>query len=467
MAGPVALLLKAAPQQNASKSAKSSGGDDPGDEFKVELGRAQNRQSSESRDQNDDTKKADKTSSAKKPHAKGKSRKSEDHEPDPDVTAETHSSGKNRRQTDSTTAVDDAAEEVTSDTPADADSAAESAKPEDQSSTADASAVASNGALPMQNSPTVVSATRQDGVEQGAATAVKATAINESISTSAEATSDAAADQLKADLPGDAEQLVTEQTTQDGESTDGAKTKTHAAEASVDAVGEDSQVMVLPRESRAKSPAADPNAAGAHAEAALSQVSDDRPEVNVAEPHAVKSTDTGPSFGFSPDLSNKSQPAAAAQVAKADQPQLPPEARFAEANHPDIVKGIQTQLMPRGGTMQLRLDPPELGALQVILTVKDGVLNATFQTASDDSSRLLSHSLGQLKAALETAGVTVDKLQVTHAPRDTQTNTGSDDQRHQPGQDDMSRQQEQQRKEMIKRMWRKLAGESDPLDLVA
>jgi len=95
------------------------------------------------------------------------------------------------------------------------------------------------------------------------------------------------------------------------------------------------------------------------------------------------------------------------------------------------------------------------------------VATASFQTSNDDATRLLSHSLTQLKASLEAAGVTVDKLQVQQMPRETHTNAGEDQHRGQGGQEDFGRQQEQQRKEVIKRMWRKLAGESDPLDLVA
>ena len=68
--------------------------------------------------------------------------------------------------------------------------------------------------------------------------------------------------------------------------------------------------------------------------------------------------------------------------------------------------------------MHIRLDPPELGALQVSVQMKDGVMTATFQTSNDDATKLLSHSLGQLKHALETQGVSVDKLHVTQGPRD-------------------------------------------------
>lgn len=186
--------------------------------------------------------------------------------------------------------------------------------------------------------------------------------------------------------------------------------------------------------------------------------------------HVVKAESPGidQPFATQIDQQTKELSATATQAAKTEAPPAPPEVRFAEANHNDIVKSISTELLPRGGTMKIRLDPPELGALQVTLSIKEGIVSASFQTSNDEATKLLSHSLSQLKAQLETTGVTVDKLQVQQTPRDNQTKSNDDPhQRNQPGQDDMARQQEQQRKEMLKRMWRKLTTGSDPLDMMA
>lgn len=159
----------------------------------------------------------------------------------------------------------------------------------------------------------------------------------------------------------------------------------------------------------------------------------------------------------------KGQAAPAAPPAPAP---LPPPPHFAEANHPKIVTAVQGQMLANGGSMQIRLDPPELGALQVMVNMKDGVMTASFVTSNDDATRLLSHSLSQLKHVLESQGVSVEKLQVQQSPKDQQAQ--NDDPRDQPRnpQDDAHR-QEQQRKEMLRRMWRRLANGSDPLDLVA
>jgi flagellar hook-length control protein FliK len=152
---------------------------------------------------------------------------------------------------------------------------------------------------------------------------------------------------------------------------------------------------------------------------------------------------------------------AAAQPA----PAPAPEAQFTADNHHRIISGIRGELIPGGGTMHIRLDPPELGALQVTVHMEDGVMSAMFQTSTDDATRLLSHSLSQLKHVLETQGVSVEKLHVQQSPRDERQNF--DDARQQRHSEDSSAQQEQQRREMLRRMWRRLTDGSDPLDMVA
>lgn len=154
-----------------------------------------------------------------------------------------------------------------------------------------------------------------------------------------------------------------------------------------------------------------------------------------------------------------------------DVPAPPPEARFAEANHPSIVRSIRQELLPTGGTMRLRLDPAELGAIQVTVRMRDGAMTASFETSSDHATSLLSHSLGQLKAALESQGVQVDRLHVQQSPREQssqqQQQQGGDHPRDSSNPQDHPARQEQQRRELLRRMWRRMSGGQDPLDLVA
>lgn len=157
-----------------------------------------------------------------------------------------------------------------------------------------------------------------------------------------------------------------------------------------------------------------------------------------------------------------------ASVPQPAAPQQTPDQQFSSVNHPGIVTGIRGQLLPNGGTMTLKLDPPELGALQVSVHMRDGMMTASFQTSNDDATRLLSHSLGQLKQSLESQGINVDKIHVQQTPRDQQAGNQNDPQQDkQQTWDQPGSRQEQQRREMLQRMWRKLAGAEDPLDLMA
>ena len=101
--------------------------------------------------------------------------------------------------------------------------------------------------------------------------------------------------------------------------------------------------------------------------------------------------------------------------------------------------------------------------------MRDGVMTAAFETSSDQATRLLSHSLGQLKSSLESAGVSVEKLHVAQSPRQESGDNNEKQSGQKQNQQDQQQQarQEQQRRQMLNRMWRKLAGGGDPLDLVA
>jgi flagellar hook-length control protein FliK len=188
--------------------------------------------------------------------------------------------------------------------------------------------------------------------------------------------------------------------------------------------------------------------------------SSDRPIIQLGEATALLSSDSGKASAPASHASSASQPAP---------PPTPPEQQFAVDNHPKIITGVRSTLLPNGGTMQIRLDPPELGDLQISINLRDGVMTASFQTSNDEATRLLSHSLGQLKGVLESQGVSVDKLHVQQAPRNESSNSSnSDDRQHQQGHaHDSPARREQERRELLRRMWRRLTEGSDPLDMVA
>jgi flagellar hook-length control protein FliK len=165
------------------------------------------------------------------------------------------------------------------------------------------------------------------------------------------------------------------------------------------------------------------------------------------------------------------QPAISATEAPATP--MVPEVAFASANHPQIVMGVRGQLLPDGGTMHIRLAPPELGELQVSMEVSQGSIAAAFTTTNDQATRLLSHSLGQLKDALEATGITVGKLQVAQvsAGSSSETSQKSTDRQSsgdnsQTPDDNPAQARDQQRRELLRKMWRRVTGRDD-LDLVA
>jgi flagellar hook-length control protein FliK len=74
-----------------------------------------------------------------------------------------------------------------------------------------------------------------------------------------------------------------------------------------------------------------------------------------------------------------------------------------------------------GHEMQLQLTPPDLGALQVSVSVRDGVLSARLETQNPATQRILADNLSQLKDSLTQQGVTFDRIDVHLAG----SNTGS------------------------------------------
>jgi len=191
---------------------------------------------------------------------------------------------------------------------------------------------------------------------------------------------------------------------------------------------------------------------------------DDKKPVVAKTPSATPATDLTQAVADGVGLK-----AAVSHAAATDATGAAPSAdSIVQSNHDKIVTAIAGKLIPRGGTMQIRLDPPELGTLHVSVKVQDGVISASFQTSNDEATRLLSHTLGQLKQSLEMQGLSVERLQVHRASASEDSNSKSNqDGGRQGGDDDRTAQQEQQHRQMMRRLWRRAALGRDELDLVA
>jgi flagellar hook-length control protein FliK len=145
------------------------------------------------------------------------------------------------------------------------------------------------------------------------------------------------------------------------------------------------------------------------------------------------------------------------------------DASAAAANQASIVSAIHGQLLPGGGTMQIRLDPASLGPVDVTVRMSNGVMSASFQTSTEDATRLLSRNLGQLKTALEQQGVTVQKLHVQQGSGSSTSGDSSGKGKSDyssGGQDATGRQSDQRRRQALSRMWSRASG-MDDLDAVA
>ena len=147
------------------------------------------------------------------------------------------------------------------------------------------------------------------------------------------------------------------------------------------------------------------------------------------------------------------------------------EAKFAEQNVDRMVQSVRTIVTQRGGEMQLKLDPPELGVLQVSLKMTDGVMSATFTTENAQATQALSHSLQQLKNSLEGAGISVDRIQVRQSSESNSASSNNSQQGQDGSQQQRGFEQGQQhredRREQVRQMWRRISMGEVPVDMVA
>lgn len=87
-------------------------------------------------------------------------------------------------------------------------------------------------------------------------------------------------------------------------------------------------------------------------------------------------------------------------------------ARVAE----QAMRGMRSVLDSRGGTVTLRLNPPELGSLRIEVRLNAGNVQANFEASNAQAGSLLNQHMQALRTALENQGLTVDRLNVQHQP---------------------------------------------------
>ena len=77
-----------------------------------------------------------------------------------------------------------------------------------------------------------------------------------------------------------------------------------------------------------------------------------------------------------------------------------------------LQRGLAQVLRQKGGTLNLKLDPLELGTVKVSLQMSQGRVEGSIEASSEQARGLLQDQLETLKSSLEQRGITVDRLDV-------------------------------------------------------
>ena len=99
----------------------------------------------------------------------------------------------------------------------------------------------------------------------------------------------------------------------------------------------------------------------------------------------------------------------------------------------------------RGGVMNMRLDPPELGQMRVQMTIAGGAVSAVFQAMDPGVQQLLERNLASLRMSLESQGLQVDKLSVQSSAAQSSASGNAQNQQQQDAQQQSSQQAADQR----------------------
>ncbi len=81
-------------------------------------------------------------------------------------------------------------------------------------------------------------------------------------------------------------------------------------------------------------------------------------------------------------------------------------------NVEEIVKSVRTMIGRNQSVVQMRLDPPELGALRIEIKMDANGLNLQMQTGNVRTQQLLQQNAQELKAALEASGIQTGQIDI-------------------------------------------------------
>jgi flagellar hook-length control protein FliK len=77
-----------------------------------------------------------------------------------------------------------------------------------------------------------------------------------------------------------------------------------------------------------------------------------------------------------------------------------------------VARGLTAMVNQNGGSMAMRLDPPELGQLRVQMVVHQATVTAEFHASTTQAQAILEKHMAILRTALESQGLSVERLTV-------------------------------------------------------
>ncbi len=101
----------------------------------------------------------------------------------------------------------------------------------------------------------------------------------------------------------------------------------------------------------------------------------------------------------------------------------------------ELAEVVRSRIDSRGSTILMRLDPPELGRVQIDLTMERDVLTLRIEAQSQAGHDVLKARLAELRHALEQHGITINRVDVELRPPVTASNDPQASQHHSPQQD--------------------------------
>jgi len=149
---------------------------------------------------------------------------------------------------------------------------------------------------------------------------------------------------------------------------------------------------------------------------------------------ATKAAGQGPMRGLDGDWQRATTPLRTPAATAGYRTSEAASAQLLEQARDSVFKQILLKLNPEGGEMRVRLDPPELGELDLHMIVEGGnKLSLSIGAERADLTQLIQRHLDELKQTLERAGLHVTDAQVHTRGEGSHSRHGRDEQR--PGSD--------------------------------